>query len=643
MIGRGLRHEAKAWKLALLSGSLVITIVVIARLLGLLQSLEWMALDSLMQHRPAERMDDRIVVITIDDQDIEQLKAYPVPDQELAAVITKLQTYKPAAIGIDLFRDLPIEPGHEALLKAFQTYPNLFIIEQLPFGGNAAIQPPKGVDASQVAFANSMPLDSDGHPRRHLLGATEPRFINTPEAADHYKYSFATQLATTFLIAQGFRDEAGQNDPETLRFGAIELPRIRSNTGAYVNADATGTQVLLNYRSGSEPFRVLPLRAIRQNQFSPDWMRGKVILIGTSAVGVKDFANVAAISTPDPTYPGVKVHAHAVSQILAGVLDHRPFLRAWIDLAEYLWIVLWGILGIGIGRRLQAPWQILPAVAIVTLGLIGICYVALLAGWWIPLVPALMAFLLNGAGLSSGLLYRAKQELETQDAIRQAALEQVFNSIHNRPLQRLSTIVKRLKDQSNPPFGLIQHLEDVDQDLRSLRQEIARIAYKQGEQIQLGHEWFDLQLPLHELLQVVCNVTLQRVDDFPSLQKVKLQLIDIPSKPEQMISDRALTLAQKDGLCRFLEEAICNVGKHGIDVSQIQIFCGKEHQYQVIRVIDNGANQVFPEPTKAQNRISGSVAAKKLAKQLGGKFDRFANQPHGTICELRWKARSQRI
>jgi len=323
----------------------------------------------------------------------------------------------------------------------------------------------------------------------------------------------------------------------------------------------------------------------------------------------------------------VKVHAHAVSQILAAVLENRPLLNTRSNLVELLWITLWGILGIAIGRRVRS---LIRTVAILSFALVLICYVSLINGWWIPLVPALLGLLLTGIALPAGVSYLSAQELES---LRQAELEQVFNSIHNRPLQGLSIVLRELRDQPNSSNRLIAQLAQIDQDLRSLRHDIGRITQKQGDQIRIGDQVFSLNIPLNELLQVVCNTTLKRTEEFPTFKDLKLQLIDIPSDAARMICDRGLTLAQKDWLCRFLEEAICNVAKHGRNVTRITVFCGKEHRYQVIRVADNGDT-----PSQRFKERIGSKAAKNLARQLRGKFQRFPNQPKGVICELKWRS-----
>ena len=68
---------------------------------------------------------------------------WPIPDTILAQLLEKIKSQHPRAIGLDLYRDLPVEPGHQALVKVFKTTPNLIGIEKVVGSGNsAAIAPP---------------------------------------------------------------------------------------------------------------------------------------------------------------------------------------------------------------------------------------------------------------------------------------------------------------------------------------------------------------------------------------------------------------------------------------------------------------------------------------------------------------------
>ena len=400
---RRIRSEAKLWRNYALPGVVVIAAIVLARSLGWLQPLEWIAFDRLLLLRPAEPLDDRIVIVGINESDIRKLKTYPVPDGEIATAIAKIQQYKPIAIGLDIFRDLPVEPGHQKLTQLFRSSPNLFAIEQILSGRTEfTVSPPAMLPPEQVGFADAV-LDSDGYLRRSLLGSADPN------NSSNFKFSLTARLADAYLQATRKLEltKGSEDNPDAMQFGSTTLTQFLSNSGSYVGADAGGYQVLLNFRSGQHPFRILSLSDLKAGKFQPDWIRGHIVLIGVTALSVKDVVNSAAIPSSNPgLVNGVEVQAHAVSQIISAVTDDRPLLKTWADGWETLWIVGWGLLGMVLGRMLRSPWRILLTVGIASVGLGGICYGLIILGWWVPLVPALMGLVFNGAGLTAALFYQ---------------------------------------------------------------------------------------------------------------------------------------------------------------------------------------------------------------------------------------------
>ncbi|MGA7936923.1 MAG: CHASE2 domain-containing protein [Kovacikia sp.] len=126
----------------------VIVTVIAARLVSGLQFLEWATLDTFLRLRPAEPMDDRVVIVGIRESDIQQAGTYPIPDQAIAALIRQVEAYHPTVIGLDLFRDLPVPPGHPDLVKEFRTTPNLIGIDKtLPDRSGMSVKPPPGYPA----------------------------------------------------------------------------------------------------------------------------------------------------------------------------------------------------------------------------------------------------------------------------------------------------------------------------------------------------------------------------------------------------------------------------------------------------------------------------------------------------------------
>lgn len=592
----------------------VIGLVIIARLTGLLQSLEWSVLDHFLRLRPWEPVDERIVIVGINEADIQSVGAYPIPDREIAVLLRKLQEYQPTVIGLDLFRDVPVEPGHTELVAAFKNIKNLIAVEKaLP----AQIAPPPALPPSQVGFSDAI-TDADGRFRRVLLGTPTPK---------GYKFALPLRLAETYLSTKGITLENGIRDRNAMRFGKTELPRFLPNSGGYVRTDAGGVQVLLNFRSGQARFRTLSLNDIKTGKFNPSWIRSRIVIIGITSPGV-DIKNTSAIADENPgsglAY-GVEIQAHAVSQIISAVLDGRPLLRVWSDRWEYVWIFAWGILGIGFGRLTQSPLRNLLGVGVASTGLIGASVLLLIWGWWVPVAPAMLVLVINGISLTA--FYQYDQALRSRISDRQFIIDSTFDTIHNGPLQTLAKLLKNVREQDLPSNELISELEHLNHELRAVYESIQRETLSQDNRLYLnsGLE-LDLQAPIYELLYQVYSYTLER--DLPCFKTLKVQI-----RTFDPIDNPQLSIEQKRGLCRFLEEALCNVGKHALGVTRLNVTYTKKDGWYILRITDNGVGIC------SDSEGRGTQQCRNLARQLRGKFVRSPLSPKGTLCEITWRVK----
>ena len=606
-----IKQEIAIWRVGTLPGIAVIGLVIIARLSGLLQSWEWSALDDFLRLRPSEPVDERIVIVGINEADIRSIGAYPIPDREIAALIKTLQRYQPSVIGLDLMRDLPVEPGHAELVAAFKENKNLIAIEKaLP----ETIAPPPELPPEQIGFSDVI-TDADGRLRRSLLGTQTPK---------GFKFSLALRLSQAYLSTKGISLENGIRDREAMRFGTTELPRFQPNFGGYVRTNAGGVQGLVNFRSSQPRFRTLSLSDIKTGKFNPSWIRSHIIIIGITSPGV-DIKNIAAIAGNNPApglVYGVEFQAHAVSQIVSAVLDGRPLLRVWSDGWEYLWILGWGILGLGLARLTQSPLKNLLAVGVASVSLVGCSFILLISGWWIPVVPATVVLVLNGVGLTA--FYQYDQALRSKISDRQFIIDSTFDTIHNGPLQTLAKLLRSVREQNLPSDQLISELEHLNHELRAVYESMQRETLTQDNRLYLnsGLE-LDLQAPIYELLYQVYSYTLER--DLPCFKtlKVKVRTFD-------PIDNQQLSIEQKRGLCRFLEEALCNVGKHALGVTRLSVTYTHKDGWYILRITDNGAG--ICSDTEGR----GTQQCKNLARQLRGKFERSLLSPKGTLCELTW-------
>ena len=419
--------------------------------------------------------------------------------------------------------------------------------------------------------------------------------------------------------------ENGLQDTEAIRFGQQEFTRFRSNSGGYVNADANGNQFLINYRSGAKPFHVVSLADILQGKVPFAWIRDRLILIGIMATSIGDLKQTNAVNEAGLIY-GVEAHAHIASQMIQSTLHNRPGLNAWSDGWESIWIIGWGILGISLGRFLVSPFKILLGAGLAVCILGGTSFAMLLTGWWLAVVPASLALVLNS--LMTSLFYRHQQELQSRLQDRQMVIDQIYTAIHNVPVQTLAGILRNLREGQAVQQADLERLE---RELRTI-EESARQATTQTADVYLcGDTRLNLQHPLRDLLYEVYRVTLTRTRDFPSFATV----IKLPQFDD--IENRRLTIQQKQGLCRFLEEALCNAGKYAEGMTRLEVSCKTVEGWNILRVADNGAG------LKSQPTVGGygTRQALSLAHQLGGQFQRTSNKPQGTVCELTYPVQSR--
>ncbi|BAY22243.1 hypothetical protein NIES2100_20060 [Calothrix sp. NIES-2100] len=604
-------------------GFTTIAFVTSLRLVGSLQFLEWAAFDTFLRLRPEESIDERILIVGINENDIHTIKAYPIPDRDIAALLNKLKTYQPAVIGLDIIRDLPQEPGHKELVKTFQEIKNLIAVEKiLPDRSGSTFNQPPNLPQEQIGFTDAV-IDTDGKQRRSLLAAANRQ--------NEWKISWTLKLAEIYLNTQGVSLENVNGDPYGMRFNATKLPRFQPNSGGYIQTDAGGSQILINFRNKRKPFHMVSLADIQSGKINPDWIRGKIVLIGMTSPSVKDYVNSSAINSENAALIyGVEIQAHVVSELVSAVLDHRPMINVWADGWEYLWIIGWGMLGLSLGRVIINPLKMLLYITIATICLILICYGLIIIGWWVPIVPAFFTLVFNGVGLAA--FYRYDEALRYRIQDRQLIIDQIFDTIHSHPLQTLNIILREVQsDESLSPQEFVSKLQQLNQELRDVYDLVKREAVSEVDSFYFQQaQRLDLSQPLDDILFEVYNEVIER--DSTYFDNIKHKVLKF-----EAMDERNLTIEQKRSLCSFLEEALRNVKKYAHGTTRLEVICTQEHGKNVIRVADNGL-KIETMADLSPHLGFGTKLAQNLAKQLGGEFKRYPHEPKGMVCQLTWSA-----
>jgi CHASE2 domain-containing sensor protein len=660
----------------LLLGTFIIAAISLLRYGKVLQIQEWMAFDALLRVRPQEEtVDDRIVIVGINEADIDRVGGFPIDDADLAQAITNLATHNPRAIGLDIYKNVSNSPGQQTLEQVLRQTPNVVgVTTVFSMEPELNVPPPPMLPPERVGFIDFVE-DEDLQLRRGLLLGRDW------EGTLHY--SFALRLAQLYLDTEGYTLQPQGSSQDPIQFAPefapefapgeegenrVALPRFQPNTGGYVRADANGNQILVNFSVHPRPFRVISLSQVLDQTVDPHWITDRIVMIGAVAPSAKDtFITSAVVNTiiseahgsPNASHhfiTGIEFHAHVVHQILGTVLDRRRSWRSWPEALEYGWIVIWGSLGLGLGWLVHSPWKGLLGWLGGTIGLFLCCYGGLLLGWWIPLVPPGLSF---SATTLLTLFLDRKLHLEIEQ--RRRAIEQTYEAVHNGPLQHLAVLLRHLGEagqlgeakQSSEtgrsgdtgqsvltPKILYDRLQTLNQELRHIYETMRQEANLSSTHLYIsgiqssGQPLALDQANIADLLYQVYDCTLDR--DFPSFQTI-LTYIPPDFSPLQGYS---LNLEQKRNLCLWLEEALCNVGKHAMQPTRLDVVCQHQAGWYYLRVVDNGQNQRI-NPGNSKGDSQGTRQAQQLARQLRGRFQRYGQEPKGMVCELRWPERRQ--
>lgn len=401
----------------------IVSIVLGATVTGAFEPIELGLLDSFFRWRALkEATDDRFLVVTIDEVDISNIGHWPISDRMLTDVIENISKHEPVAIGLDIYRNLSVEPGSDELIKLFQNTPYVFGVEKV---GEEPVPPHATLAALNQVAAADIVIDADGRVRRGLL--------TLRSAEDEIKSSLSTALALEYLSKQDIVPEVLDSEGLLLKLGQSKIRRFEQNDGGYVNADHHGYQILMNYRTSYRQFESISMTAVLNGELREEQVRDRIVLVGSTAVSLNDL-----FYTPienQNQVAGVYVHAHLASQLVSAALDGKSFLRTVPDYVEWLWALAWLSISIVFSRSIlysnavrseTSVWHLLIRLLALCSGLLASSYGLFLAGWWIPvMLPMTTVFTTTALGMS----YRNAQlqNLAAFDELTQVANRRHFD------------------------------------------------------------------------------------------------------------------------------------------------------------------------------------------------------------------------
>ncbi|HAS51442.1 MAG TPA: adenylate/guanylate cyclase domain-containing protein, partial [Gammaproteobacteria bacterium] len=311
-------------------------------------------------------------------------------------LLERLAQAKPRVIGVDKYRDLPIQPGSEQLDQVLRSHPEIIWI--MKFGNAIAHAPPINpppalINTDRVGF-NDIPVDPDSRIRRGLL------FLDDGE---HAATAFALIVALRYLQPEQIVPQADPQHPDYLRLGATTIPPLATDEGSYADIDAAGYQYLMDFRGRLSAKQIYTVTDVIEGRVPAIQLADKIVLIGGMAESLRDdfyipvrnfIADALSSWTPagDTTgrIAGVVLHALQVNQLLRFALAGDAPIRGLAHRIEVGWLWLWSMMGIGLALCRLRFWLLLMLMAGALTILAGIWYWVFLQHLWLPVIaPAL--------------------------------------------------------------------------------------------------------------------------------------------------------------------------------------------------------------------------------------------------------------
>lgn len=402
----GVRVPRSRVGIVLCAAGAVFVLISALRLVGAFQGIELAVFDYRVRSFAESSQGDGgepvpLALVLIHEEDILR-HGHPLADATLEELIRRILLAEPRAVGVDLYRDLPVPRARSG--DGLAPTPEYLSLGSRVLGDQRVVMVMKGADAhgpgtpapsflqgaSQLGLSDLVP-DPGGVIRHQLLFAWQ---------GDQPLLSFSLQLALRYLGAEGIGLEPAPDNPDWVKLGETVIPPFTADFGPYVAADDGDYQFLLDYRLGDGTIPRFGLSDVLEGRVDPAALRDKVVLVGTAAISVKDSFNtpLRPAGSATGTVYGAEIHAHAVDQLLRYARGLGAPLQSLPPLAVLAWLALWSGVGAWLGllnrSLLVMTGGVLASVAV----LLGSGHWAMAEGVWVPVVAPLLATL-SSAGV----------------------------------------------------------------------------------------------------------------------------------------------------------------------------------------------------------------------------------------------------
>ena len=404
-----------------------------------------------------------VVIAAIDDEAVRVAGTYPLPREKLAQIVQNIAALDPETIALDIaLLDTGKADANHALAQALgKTHSVIAAIGQFEGGApSGSIPAPSEVlwpaaefrAAARTGLVN-IATDAEGVPRHIPL---------LYRIGDDFLPSFALAAASAAL-----------NTEPVFASDALRL-------AGHTTPTDIGYHLPIRYYGPRGSIRQFSVARALEGGVKPDDVRGQIVLIGATAVGVGD-----TFATPfDRLVPGVEVFATGISNLLTGDGLIRTAQVRRFDAGATILLPCATVLLMAM-RRVRTG---LSLAGLVVIGWAALTFLAFVEGYWLNIAAPLAALAPTAIGYGA-----ARDVLDRLAATRLAEDNAALAPFHSPVI--LQHILKNRAFLQTP----------VEQSVAVVFLDLSGFT---GLAESLGHQWTrDLLARLHAL--IVDEVTKQ--------------------------------------------------------------------------------------------------------------------------------------
>lgn len=325
----------------------------------LIDSIDSQIRDSFFILRGEIKKQSDVIIVDIDEKSIKSLGQWPWSRDKIADIINNLNNNDVAIIGMDMVFAEEDRTSPSKILKEYSLSQNVPDYDEI-FAST--------IENSPLVLGYSFELSS-----KDFIEKDAPSipaiFIESGKSDENsyllqaYGTTLNIPLYQKSAYSSGFfnivPDESGiirsvplLIDYDDILYPSLSLEMVRilnDSKKVVVNYDENGVsnivlddiiiptdmyaRMFINYRGAQNSFKYYSAVDIYNNLIPYEELEDKIVLFGTSAVGLFDLR-----ATPyDNIFPGVEVHANIIDNIFEGDFIQKP---SWADGANLLLIIL---------------------------------------------------------------------------------------------------------------------------------------------------------------------------------------------------------------------------------------------------------------------------------------------------------------